>query len=410
MTSSSTRIRRAVRSLLCGAAALAAGGLALPAPARAAHYKVFLDMSYSGNIWQAAAANGIKALAETPPYDKEVEFKTVISGTDVQRQISDIQSMVAAGANAILIYPLSSTALNRAIRQACEKHVLVFTYDSTVTEPCAYNVSNITARYGSNSAQWMVNELGGKGEVVINHGVAGTAVTKVYDEQALHIFQKYPGIRIVGEFYGNWNDALSQEGVSKILAAHPNLDAIWTVDGTYGSLQAVMKNRPDRLVVIAGQSNNGYRLAIGDPALQRKGLKGLSSSAGPAVGPYAFKAMMEVLTSKQKPTGHNIEYPLPWVPYQDIKMCSGETFQNGCNVFPADKVPPLFIDTALNGDLLPELNLEAVQKGVPVPGARIQPLPPFRYADNLPGVNCTNCKAPADWLEPNLVRPIPVPK
>ena len=63
--------------------------------------------------------------------------------------------------------------------------------------------------------------------------------------------------------------------------------------------------------------------------------------AGPAVGPYAFKAMMEVLTGKQKPTAHNIEFPLPWAPYQDIKMCSGESFENSCNVFPAAKVPPL---------------------------------------------------------------------
>jgi hypothetical protein len=29
--------------------------------------------------------------------------------------------------------------------------------------------------------------MGGKGEVVINHGVAGTTVTKVYDEQALGV-------------------------------------------------------------------------------------------------------------------------------------------------------------------------------------------------------------------------------
>jgi len=220
-------------------------------------YKVFLDMSYSGNTWQAAAANGIKALAATPPYDKTIEFKTIISGTDVQKQISDIQSMVAAGAKAIILYPLSPTALNRVIQQACNKGVLVFTYDSTVTEPLAYNVSNITARYGSNTAQWMVNKLGGKGEIIFNHGVAGTAVTKTYDEQAYAIFRKYPGIKIVGDFYGNWNDATSQEEVSKILAAHPNVDGIWTVDGTYGSLQAVIKNRPDRLVVIAGQSNNG---------------------------------------------------------------------------------------------------------------------------------------------------------
>ena len=70
----------------------------------------------------------------------------------------------------------------------------MFTYDSTVTEPCAYNVSNITARYGANSAQWMVDEMGGKGELIFNHGVAGTTVTKVYDQQAYHIFGKYPGV------------------------------------------------------------------------------------------------------------------------------------------------------------------------------------------------------------------------
>jgi ribose transport system substrate-binding protein len=124
-------------------------------------YKVFLDMSYSGNIWQGAAANGVKALAATPPYDKMIEFKTVISGTDVQRQISDLQSMIAAGAKAILLYPLSPTALNRVLKQATEKGVIVCTYDSTVTEPSVYNVSNITARYGANSAQWMVNKLNG---------------------------------------------------------------------------------------------------------------------------------------------------------------------------------------------------------------------------------------------------------
>src|ERR1700704_3206980 len=221
-------------------------------------YKVFLNMSYSGNTWQAAAANGIKALAATPPYDKTIEFKNVISGTDVQRQISDLQSMVASGANAIILYPLSPTALNRAIKQACAKGVVVFAYDSTVTEPCAHNVSNITARYGANTAQWMVNQMDGKGEVIFNHGVAGTTVTKTYDEQAYGVFRKYPGIKIVGDFYGNWNDATSQEEVAKILGAHPNVDGIWTADGTYGSLQAVINKRPDRLVPIPRPSNNRH--------------------------------------------------------------------------------------------------------------------------------------------------------
>lgn len=372
-------------------------------------YKVFLNMSYSGNTWQASAANGIKALASTPPYDKQVEFKTIISGTDVQKQISDLQSMIAAGANAILLYPLSPTALNRTIKQACDQGVVVFTYDSTVTESCAHNVSNITARYGANTAQWMANQMGGKGELIFNHGVAGTTVTKTYDEQAYGVFKKYPDIKIVGDFYGNWNDATSQEEVAKILAAHPNVDGIWTVDGTFGSLQAVINNRPDKLIVIAGQSNNGYRLAMADPAMQAKGLKGVSSSAGPAVGGYAFKLMMEVVTGKKKLSANNVEYPLPWVEPQDVKICQGETFVDGCNTFPADKVPPLFIDTSLNGDLLPELSLKSVQDGTPTPGATVKDLPDVTYADNLPGINCGQCEPTKDWLEPNKVKPIPAP-
>ena len=398
-----------VMSVFCGLGLCASGGLS-PALAQTPPYKVYLDMSYSGNVWQAAAANGIKALAATPPYDKQVVFKTVISGTDVQRQISDLQSMIADGASAIMVYPLSPTALNRVIRQACQQHVMVVAYDSTVTEPCAYNISSITARYGANSAQWMVNEMGGKGEVMINHGVAGTSVTKTYDAQALAVFGRYPGIKIVGEFYGNWNDATSQESVSRILAAHPDLSAIWTVDGTYGSLEAVLKNRPNKLVTIAGQSNNGYRLLIADKDMQQKGLKGISSSSGPAVGPYAFKVMMEVLRGELKLQSHNVEYPLPWVPYTEVKLCAGNSFVGSCNAFPEGKVPPLFIDTALDGILLPELSLSSIGAGKPTQGATIQKLPPVKVADSLPGINCAECKAPADAMEPNLVKPISVPK
>jgi ribose transport system substrate-binding protein len=390
----------------------AAFAAAMPfAPAHAQEKaKVFLNMSYSGNTWQAAAANGIKALASTPPYDKEVEFQTVISGTDVQRQISDLQSMIASGAKAILFYPLSGTALNRVIRQGCAKGVLMVAYDSGVTESCAYNVNTLTARYGANGAQWIVNTLGGKGELIFNHGVAGTALTKLYDEQAYKVFRRYPDIKIVGDFYGNWNDATSQEEVSKILAAHPNVDAIWTVDGTYGSLEAVVKNRPDRLVVIAGQSNNGFRLMMADPAMQAKGLKGLSSSQPPAIGGYAFKLMMEILQGKKTLKSHNVEYPISWLENKDIKICKGESFVDGCNVFPAGKVAPLFLDTSLDATYLPELSLNSINTGDPTPGATIQPLPEPKYADNLPGVNCDKCEAPADWLEPNRVKPIAVPQ
>lgn len=373
------------------------------------NYKVFLNMSYSGNSWQSLAANGIKALAATPPYDEMLEFRTIISGSNVQKQISDIENMIAAGADAIIFYPLNPTALNRIVKRGCQQGVLFFAYDVTVTEPCAYNVSIIPANYGVNTAQWMVNQLDGEGDVFVNHGVAGTSNTEHYDEGALHIFGQYPGINVVSDYYGNWNNSTSQRKTAQALAAHPDVDGIWTVDGEWGTLRAVLNSDRDDLIVITGQSTNAYRLAIANQEYRDRGLVGLSSSSGPSVGGYAFKLMMEVLTGKREMDFHNVQYPLPWVTADEVKVCGGGAFVDGCNVFPADKVPSLFIDTALNAELVPELDLQSVQEGQAKEGSSIQPLPDPIKANDVPGVNCSDCSEDPDRFKPAKVEPIAVP-
>ena len=93
-----------------------------------------------------------------------VELKEVISGTDPQAQIAAYESMIDAGAQGIISFPISATALNRTVKRGCSKGVKFFMYDATVTEPCAYNVSYISAGFGENTAQALVNELGGKGK------------------------------------------------------------------------------------------------------------------------------------------------------------------------------------------------------------------------------------------------------
>ena len=127
--------------------------------------KVFLSLSYSGNAWQSESANVVKALAATPPYDKMVELKEVISGTDPQAQIAAYESMIDAGAQGIISFPISPTALNHTIKRGCSKGVKFFMYDGTVTEPCAYSASFTSAGFGENTAQELVNELGGKGKI-----------------------------------------------------------------------------------------------------------------------------------------------------------------------------------------------------------------------------------------------------
>src|SRR3546814_15419643 len=70
------------------------------------------------------------------------------------------RSMVQAGAKAIVIYPISPTALNHVIKNACAKNVQVFAYDAEVTEPCAHNVTIDQEEAGRTTAQWLADKIG----------------------------------------------------------------------------------------------------------------------------------------------------------------------------------------------------------------------------------------------------------
>jgi len=359
-------------------------------------FKVYLSLSYSGNAWQSEAANIVKALAATPPYDTQMELIENIAGTDPQAQISAYESMIDAGADAIISFPISSTALNRTIRRGCAEGVLFFMYDATVTEPCAYNVSYLSSGFGENSAQALVNALGGKGKIFLSRGVPGNSVDQRHTDGAMSVFNKYPGIQVVAEYYSYWDDRTTQQETAKALAAHPDVDGIWAQDGEYGAVLA-LQDVGQRLIPITGGNSAGFRLALADADMQARGLTGVSSGSPPAQSGYALKLAMEILTKQRELAPMNIEYPLPWVPADAVKVCTGDSYADGCNVFPLDRVPTSFVSEVLNPVLLPEVNVESALHGTPVAGARIQPLPrEVVAAQNEPGINCDNCKAPDD--------------
>ncbi|MGO8655767.1 substrate-binding domain-containing protein, partial [Rhizobium ruizarguesonis] len=119
--------------------------------------------------------------------------------------------MVDDGADGIISFPISSTALNRTIKRGCDQGVLFFMYDATVTEKCAYNVSYLTTGFGENTAQALVNILGGKGNIFLSRGVPGNSVDKHHTDGAMSVFNKYPGIKVVAEYYSFWDDRTTHQ-------------------------------------------------------------------------------------------------------------------------------------------------------------------------------------------------------
>ena len=373
---------------------------------------VYNNLSYSGNAWSNSAANMIKALADTPPYKDKVEFRKVISGADISKQISDLQSMINSGADAIISYPLSPKALNAVVDQAEAKGTLMFFYDGTVTNEKAYNVSYITSGFGQNTAQELVNELGGKGKIFMNSGVSGTATDTIHNAAAKSVFKKYPGIEVVSQYWSNWDAVQSKTNTLKALAAHPDVDGIWSQDGEYGVVQALQQSGQP-LVPVTGEMSNGFRNQL--LTLKDKGLTGVSSGSGPTVGAYAFKLAMATLTGeiKKDDLPHNIEFPLPWVPADEVKLGNPSDPGAGGNAWPLDKVPAVFAAGIYYPELVPEINYDSAIKGKPVSGAKIEPIDPKSIieAPSVPGINSTTDKQPEGLydVDTSVVKPIPVP-
>ena len=135
-------------------------------------YLIYYSMSYVGNAWQTEAKNVITAMALLPEYRDRVELRVQAAGANAARQIQQMNAMIQAGADAILAFPISPTALNGVIKNACNKGVIVVVING-VTEPCAYVVKIDGVKLGAYRTKYVVDKIGGKGNIVAITGVPG---------------------------------------------------------------------------------------------------------------------------------------------------------------------------------------------------------------------------------------------
>ena len=363
-----------------GAGICLASGLLSNNPVQAAEkHKIYLSMSYTGNDWQAEAANMIQAMAATTELKNKVDLKVQVAGPNAQKQIQQINSMVQAGAKAIIVYPISPTALNEAVKAACEKGVIIVAYDGVIEEPCAYNVHVDQAEWGRVNAEWLVKKLGGKGNIVMITGVPGTSVDILRNKSAREVFAKNPGIKIVAEANGMWSQAVARTELSKITATHPwdKIDGLWMQVGcmTANSMQLEAKVADTKTKPCAGEGSNGHRIQMLPVGTKVEGANGtyrpvsatgISSSSQVYPGALALQMAVDKLDGKDVP---KLKLLSPGsITYENIKLCAEGTWKEmkgGCNVFSPKVAPNPGWYASIFSEELPQLGLKAALVGKP---------------------------------------------
>lgn len=363
---------------LAGAAcALGLGTMA--AEAQEELYDVYLSMSYIGNDWQAEAANMVKALAASGDYTDRVNLQVQVAGPNAQRQIQQINAMVQAGADAIVVYPISPTALNSVVKSACDRDVVIIAYDAEITEPCAYNVTIDQAEAGRVTAEWLAEELGGEGDIILVTGVPGTSVDTARTNAAKEVFAQHEGINVVGEAVGMWSQAVARTELNKLMATRDweDIDGLWMQVGCYtaNAMQIEAGVAPEDVLPCAGEGSNGGRIQMlpaetevegASTPYAPMGARRISYASPPYSGALALKLAVDILDGEE--VSDHTTLPLPLVTNETVQLCetgSWEEQQAGCNVFQPGLVSNPGWFASIFSEELPQLGLNAALVGQP---------------------------------------------
>lgn len=212
--------------------------------------------SYAGNTWRADV---MKRLQEVliPKWKELGLIKDVIitqSNLNDSTQIQQMRQLVDQGVDAIIVCCSNPTALNQTVQYAYERGVPTFSAVGYLTSPYAVNSSANFVVGGHMLGEWMANEIGGKGNILIVEGIPGASASDSQNVGVMKALEKHADVAVKGQVAGMWTDQVAQAEIQKWLATNPGqLDGIIIQSASeLGALRALKQSGRDMVPFTIG--------------------------------------------------------------------------------------------------------------------------------------------------------------
>jgi ribose transport system substrate-binding protein len=268
---------------------------------KAPPYVVGFSNASVDNTWRLAQLHAIEAAAAK---HKDVIKQLIITdaNNNPSKQVSDVEDLLQRGVDILLISASKADALDPVVTRAMKSGVPVIMVDRRVTSDNF--VSFVTASdqvTGRLFAQWLVEKLHGKGNIIMLPGQAGASPAEIRIAAAKSIFNQYPDIKILDMQYTDWNPAKAKSIVSAMIQKYGDkINGIWNDSGVQGggSIEAFVAAgyKPGTIPPATCADLNGcLRMAIENK------VPVLNFDYPPAMGGAAVELALQVLSGASVP-------------------------------------------------------------------------------------------------------------
>ncbi|AZO17109.1 MAG: ABC transporter [Mesorhizobium sp.] len=215
---------KTIAKLLCGAA-LAALAIA-PASAKDLN-KVGISVGLLGNPFFVATIKGIEDAAKK--INPKVEVTSVSADYDLNKQVSQIDSFIAAGVDVIMLNAVDAKAIAPAVKKAQAAGIVVAAFD--VSAPGAdVTVMTNNVKAGEEACQYLVDHTGGKGNYVILNGPASSSILERV-KGCKNVLAQHADIKVLSD---DQNAEGSRDGGLKVfqslLTRFDKIDAVFAIN------------------------------------------------------------------------------------------------------------------------------------------------------------------------------------
>ncbi len=312
-----------MKTLLYSVAALAVSASLASMAMADGHKKYTIGVSNTvqGNGWreQMICAMRAQALVEADVTNLIVAHRN----TDSAGQLEDLNNLIEAGVDAIVLNPSNPDALNSALEKAMAQDIVVVAVDAGVTADGAFILSNNQEEYAYLGAKWLFEQLGGKGDVVYMRGIAGVSADTDRDNGFKRALAEHPDVNVVHEVFTGWQQDQGKQQIFDFLATGIPFDGVWT-SGIDNVIVDAFTESGAPLVPIVGADNAGFVQYL----TEVEGLNGAAVTNPGSVGGAGIALAVDILNGEAPDSKTVLVDPVLWENASDEGRKTIEAAQN----------------------------------------------------------------------------------